>query len=149
MRNSQQVNTDVEVCDGDKHRHMAFQCMNCMRETICRSCKFIEDDQHICKLCSISLSFDDPSAGNGTRAETLFESARPEQFSQIAGVTRNRETGELVGFDQICAILDIEASHEHKSTALSYKQVTSEQYTVIEEVKNAEGQQQLALRKAG
>lgn len=47
-----------------------------------------------------------------TRGETFFEASGPMNFEQVAGVTRDRETGELVGFDQICALLEIEASHE-------------------------------------
>ena len=67
----------------------------------------------------------------------------------MAGVTRDRETGELVGFEEICALLDIEESYEHKTTALSVFHMTKEQYTVSEEFKNAEGKRQLNLQKDG
>ena len=57
---------------------MAFMCMNCQRDTICRHCKFIVNDLHICKLCKITLEFDE--SGGIKRTETLFEKPKVNSF---------------------------------------------------------------------
>mmetsp|Transcript_33695 Transcript_33695/g.41543 ORF Transcript_33695/g.41543 Transcript_33695/m.41543 type:complete len:101 (+) Transcript_33695:44-346(+) len=93
----------VVVCEGGSHVHMANLCMNCQMETICRNCKIIDGDQHICKLCSISFAFE-----TGPRSSTFFFDPRPEDFVKEASVTRCRETGLLKGFDKIAELLDIE-----------------------------------------
>ena len=58
-RRDRRESSKNQPCVGENHVHQTFICMNCKEELICRNCKYILGDQHICKLCTGSLKSTD------------------------------------------------------------------------------------------
>ena len=124
-----QIEAQSKPCENGNHAFMANLCQNCQIETICRNCKMIEDDKHICKLCSISF-FQMRQDG---RSGTLFSEPDPDAFTKVAGVEKC-EDGSVLGFDKVAHLLEIseDTVQKHEETIQKVKTATSDNYVVIQ-----------------
>lgn len=89
----------------------------------------IEDDMHICKLCSISF-FQMRQEG---RSGTLFSEPDPMAFTKVVEVTKCADTGSVLGFDKLAHLLEISEDkvQSHEETIQKVKSATSDNYVVI------------------
>ena len=109
---------------------MANLCQNCQKETICRKCAIVEENKHICKLCSISF-FQMKRDG---RSDTLFSEPDPMAFTKVVEVTKCADTGSVLGFDKLAHMLEISEDkvQSHEETIQKVKSATSDNYVVIQ-----------------
>ena len=124
-----------QECTPDKHVEKFNLCQYCERETICRNCTNFHDDLHVCMLCYVTLKAR-VTERDGDRSDSYFNfvSDRPSMRFDKTSITRDKETGEIAGFEQFCAELgltDVTLDDKSQSElAKTYKQSTQAKYSV-------------------
>ena len=75
--------------------------MHCKRETICRGCKYIVGEQHICKHCLVSLKESDMQSLTQGVMDAMGTSESIKEVEKDTAMDSNQHSGELDGNDSI------------------------------------------------